>query len=90
MGYNVGYETQVGNVNIEVEKGMNINATIMFIRYCEELYKHHPELFAFDGKIVLLNEDTYVRYNGDNSSGTTWTDDNGIFSTTYILPLKCL
>ena len=84
FGYDVAYETQIGNIIIEFEKGLTINGTITFINFLNELYKDHPELFYFDGKIVLLTEDTYVLYNEDNSSGITWTDDNGYFSTVFI------
>lgn len=83
-GYMVAYETQIGNVNVEIEKGLTVNGTITFINYLKELYKDHPELFYYDGKIVLLTEDTYLLYNGENSSGVTWTDDYGYFSTAFI------
>ncbi len=83
-GYEVGYETGLGNINIEIEKGLPINGSLKFISYLKELYNDHPELFYFDGKIVLLTEDTYISYNGDNSSGATWTDDYGYFSIVFI------
>ena len=82
--YKVAYETQVGNINIEIEKGITINGALTFINYLKELYKDHPELFYYDGKIVLLTEETYILYNGENSSGATWTDDYGFFSTAFI------
>ena len=81
---NVFLDTQIGNINIEIEKGLPINISSSFINFLKELYKEYPELFYFDGKIVLLTDNTYTKYNGDDSVGITWTDDNGIFSTTYI------
>ena len=83
-GYVVGYDTQIGNVTIEIEKGITLNGALQFISFLNNLYKDHPELFYFDGKLVLLTEPTYIVYNGDNSSGITWIDDYGFFSTAYI------
>ncbi len=83
-GYVVGYDTQIGNVTIEIEKGITLNGALQFINFLNNLYKDHPELFYFDGKLVLLTEPTYIVYNGDNSSGITWIDDYGFFSTAYI------
>ena len=83
-GYIVGYEKQIGGINIEVEKGITVNGAIMFINFLDNLYKDHPELFYFNGKLVLLTDKTYMAYNGENSSGITWIDDYGFFSTAYI------
>lgn len=80
----VGCEFDIGNIIVEIEKGLPVNASLKFVSYLKELYKDHPELFYFDGKIVLLTEDTYVLYNGDNSAGATWTDDYGYFSMAFI------
>ena len=81
---NVAYEMQIGNITVEIEKGLTVNGTLTFIDFLNTLYKDHPELFYFDGKIVLLTDDTYIINNGDNSAGITWTDDYGYFSTVYI------
>jgi hypothetical protein len=82
--YNVGYEKQIGYIYVEVEKGISSEDQNKFINYLEKLYKDNPELFYYNGKLVLLTEGTYVNYNGANSAGITWTDDYGFFSQVYI------
>ena len=83
-GYQVGYEKQLGTIYVEIEKGITSSDSIAYINFIDMLYKDHPELFYFNGKLVLLTEETYARYNGFNSAGITWTDDYGFFSTIYI------
>ena len=61
--------------------------SIAFVSYLESLYKDHPELFYYNGKIALLTDSTYMEYNDLNSAGITWTDDYGFFSTIYIRDL---
>lgn len=86
-GYDISYNGQLGTINIEVEKGVPVNDSIAFVSYLESLYKDHPELFYYNGKIVLLTDSTYMEYNDLNSAGITWTDDYGFFSTIYIRDL---
>ena len=83
-GYDTSYDGQIGAINVEVEKGVPVNDSIKFVNYLESLYKDHPELFYYNGKIALLTNETYMEYNDFNSAGITWTDDYGFFSTIYI------
>lgn len=83
-GYEVAYDGQIGTINVEVEKGVPVKDSIAFVNYLESLYKDHPELFYYNGKIVLLTNEKYMEYNDLNSAGITWTDDYGFFSTIYI------
>ena len=82
--YSVSYEETFGNIPVEVEYGISSTVAQQFINFVKKLYKDHPELFYFNGKMALLTESTYVKYNGRDSAGVTWTDDYGYFSMIYI------
>jgi len=82
--YSVSYEETFGNIPIEIEYGISSTVAQQFINFIKMLYKDHPELFYFNGKVALLTESTYVKYNGRDSAGVTWTDDYGYFSVIYI------
>ncbi|MBP5683962.1 MAG: Ig-like domain-containing protein [Bacilli bacterium] len=82
--YKVSYEETLGNIVIEIEYGISSTVAQQFINFLKDLYKNEPELFYFNGKMVLLTDSTYVRNNGNDSAGVTWTDDYGYFSTIYI------
>ncbi len=82
--YKASYEELYGNIILEIEYGIPSTTSQSFIDFIKVLYKDYPELFYLNGKVVLLTEDTYIKYNGNDSSGITWTDDSGYFSTIFI------
>lgn len=71
------YSKTYGNIVVEIQNTVTLDDMAYFINYLDVLYKNTPQLFYFNGKVILTEKDIF------DSLSTEYVNHGGVITGAY-------